>query len=106
MGIRMQLEHQGFDSIPNPIHSRVCSSIGVNIVGNIISAVKRCNYDPGRSRVTRLVYYKGLRNVPVLIIESGHHTREVIIREAPHSSVNMRLHVYVTEKPDPSGRRG
>ena len=33
-------------------------------------------------------------------------TREVIIREASHSGVNMRLHVYVTEKPDPSGRRG
>ena len=32
--------------------------------------------------------------------------REVIIREASHSGVNMRLHVYVTEKPDPSGRRG
>ena len=28
---------------------------GANIVGNIISAEKRCNY-PGRSRVTRLVY--------------------------------------------------
>ena len=27
---------------------------GANIVGNIISAEKRCNY-PGRSRVTRLV---------------------------------------------------
>ena len=27
--------------------------MGVNIVGNIISAAKRCNY-PGRSRVTRL----------------------------------------------------
>ena len=30
---------------------------GANIVGNIISAEKRCNY-PGRSRVTRLVDYK------------------------------------------------
>ena len=29
---------------------------GANIVGNIISAEKRCNY-PGRSRVTRLVHY-------------------------------------------------
>ena len=28
-----------------------------NIVGNIISAEKRCNY-PGRSRVTQLVTYK------------------------------------------------
>ena len=33
-------------------------------------------------------------------------TRDVIIREASHSGVNMRLHVYVTEKLDPSGRRG
>ena len=29
---------------------------GANIVGNIISAEKRCNY-PGRSRVTRLVIH-------------------------------------------------
>ena len=29
---------------------------GANIVGNIISAEKRCNYS-GRSRVTRLVTY-------------------------------------------------
>ena len=33
-------------------------------------------------------------------------SREVILREASHGGVNMRLHVYVTEKPDPSGRRG
>ena len=49
-------KNKHFDPIPNPIHSRVCSSMGVNVAGNIIiSAAKRCNY-PGRSRVTRLVY--------------------------------------------------
>ena len=32
-------------------HYQVCSSMGVNTVGNILSAEKRCNY-PGRSRVT------------------------------------------------------
>ena len=44
----------GIDPIPNPIQYVVCSSMGINIVGNIISAAKRCNY-PGRRRVTRLV---------------------------------------------------
>ena len=44
----------GIDPIPNPIQYVVCSSMGVNIVGNIISAAKRCNY-PGRRRATRLV---------------------------------------------------
>ena len=46
-------------NLPNvriPVVAGFVVLCGGNIVGNIISAEKRCNY-PGRSRVTRLVSY-------------------------------------------------
>ena len=50
-------------------HNQICSSMGVNTVGNIISAektFKSCNY-PGRSRVTRLGIYITNRSYSILV---------------------------------------
>ena len=65
-----------------------------NIMGNIISAEKRCNY-PGRSRVTQLVYYNSPK-IKICLVCRCSHSKPTCRRSCLIVSTDVGLKLFIS----------